>query len=147
MEAISLLEWCSGQKVIWEKPTLSGVNVGEDELTQTANLLGCKAKKLPILYLGPPLGGYPRQKMFWQPVINRIHKKLERWKRYNVSRSGRHTLCNSVLVSLPTYYLSLFSIPENVAASLERIMRNFFGKDMPAAKSTTLLSGTRFYLL
>lgn len=64
--------------------------------------------QLPIIYLGLPLGGYPRQKSFWQPVIDRIHKKLERWKRYNISRGGRQTLCNSVLVSLPTYYLLYF---------------------------------------
>ena len=64
--------------------------------------------QLPIIYLGLPLGGYARQKSFWQPVIDRIHKKLERWKRYNISRGGRQTLCNSVLVSLPTYYLLYF---------------------------------------
>ena len=79
---------------------------------QTANRLGFKAEKLPFLYFGLPLEGYPRQKEFWQPVIDRVHKKLDRWKKFNISRGGRHTLSNSVLASLPTYYQSLFSIPE-----------------------------------
>ncbi|TYK02777.1 Transposon TX1 uncharacterized [Cucumis melo var. makuwa] len=63
-DAIRLFEWCSGQKVNREKSALSGVNVGEDDLIQTANLLDCKAEKLPIIYLGLPLGGYPQHKMF-----------------------------------------------------------------------------------
>ncbi|KAA0040202.1 clip-associated protein [Cucumis melo var. makuwa] len=95
-DVIRLFKWCSGQKVNWEKSTLSSANVVEDDLVQTTNLL------------------------------DQIDKKLDRWKRYNISRGGRHTSCNSILASLPTYYLSLFSIPENVAATLEKIMRNFF---------------------
>ncbi|TYK31266.1 hypothetical protein E5676_scaffold455G005560 [Cucumis melo var. makuwa] len=63
-DAIRLFEWCSGQKVNWEKSAISGVNVEKDDLIQTANLLGCKVEKLPIIYLGLPLGGYPWQKMF-----------------------------------------------------------------------------------
>ena len=35
------------------------------------------------------------------------------------------TLLKSSLSSLPTYYLSLFIIPQAVAARLERIQRNF----------------------
>ena len=119
-EAIRLFEWCSGQKVNWKKLALSGVNVSEDALFQKAAQLGCKAEKLPILYLGLPLRGYPRRKEFWQPVIDRVHKKLDRWKRFNISRGGRQTLCNAVLASLPTYHLSLFSIPGNMAASFEK---------------------------
>ena len=51
-DAIRLFEWCSGQKINWEKSALSGVNINDDELFQTAARLGCKAEKLPILYLG-----------------------------------------------------------------------------------------------
>lgn len=52
--------------------------MGEEELIQMARKLGCKLEKLPFLSLGPPLGGYPRQEVFWQPVIDRVHKKLDR---------------------------------------------------------------------
>ena len=113
--------------------------MGEDDLIQTTNLLGCKAEKLLIIYLGFPFEGYPREKMFWQPVIDQIHKKLDRWKIYNISRGGRHPLCKSVLVSLPTYYLSLFSIPKNVAASIERIIQNFFWESHAGSKINHLV--------
>ena len=66
-----------GLKVNWEKSALSGINVGEDDLVQTVNRLGCKAEKLPFLCLGLPLGGYLWQKELWQPVIDRIYENLD----------------------------------------------------------------------
>ena len=98
-DAITLFEWCSELKVNWEKSALSSVNVVEDDLVQTANRLGCMAEKLPFLYLGLPLRDYPRQKEFWQLVVDQIHKKLDRWKRFNMSRGSRHALNNPVQAS------------------------------------------------
>ena len=113
--------------------------MGDEELLQMAGKLGCKAEKLPFLYLGLPLGGYPRQKDFWKSVIDRVHKKLDRWKRFNISRGGRHTLCNLVLASLPTYYLSIFAIPENPASTLGKLMRNFFWEGHTGSKINHLV--------
>ena len=42
-----------------------------------------------------------------------------------LSKRGRLTLLKSTLSSLPTYYLSLFTIPQLIAEKLERIRRNF----------------------
>ena len=105
-DAITLFEWCSELKVNWEKSALSSVNVVEDDLVQTANRLGCMAEKLPFLYLGLPLRDYPRQKEFWQLVVDQIHKKLDRWKRFNMSRGSRHALNNPVQAS--SHLLSIF---------------------------------------
>ena len=52
-------------------------------------------------------------------------KKLLGWKRLYLSKGGRLTLLKSTLSSLPTYYLSLFTVPKAVAIRLERIQRNF----------------------
>ena len=54
-----------------------------------------------------------------------MEKKLSGWKRLYLSKGGRLTLLKSTLSSLPTYYLSLFTIPKAVAIRLERIQRNF----------------------
>ena len=50
-------------------------------------------------------------------------EKLEKY--LYLSKGGRLTLLKSTLSSLPTYYLSLFTIPLAVADKLERIQRNF----------------------
>ena len=61
----------------------------------------------------------------WNPILEKIEKKLAGWKRLYLSKGGRLTLLKSTLSSLPTYYLSLFTIPVAVADRLERIQRNF----------------------
>ena len=63
-DTLELFEWCSGQKINWEKSAFSGVNVSEEELNYMAGILGCHAEKHPFMYLGLPLGGYPRKEIF-----------------------------------------------------------------------------------
>lgn len=46
--------------------------IGKGVLSSEAK---CKVEHLPIMYLGLPLGGYPK-KMSWQPVIDKIQGKL-----------------------------------------------------------------------
>lgn len=103
----------SGQKVNWEKSALCGVNVDEIELMSTASSLGCKADHLPLFYLGV---GTESKVTFWQPVIDKVHKNLDKWKRFNLSRGGRATLCKSVLSNLPTYCMPTFLMPEGSVA-------------------------------
>ena len=62
---------------------------------------------------------------FWQPVIDKIQGKLEKWKRYNLSRGGRATLCKYFISHLTTYYMSVFLMPEKVIQEVKHIMRNF----------------------
>ena len=97
-----------------------------------------KAENLPIVYFSS--GGYPRCQELWQPVIDPIPKKLDKWKCFNISRGGRQILCNAVLANLPTYCLSLFSIPQHVAVSLEKITRNFFWKGYSGSKLNHLVN-------
>ena len=54
-----------------------------------------------------------------------MDKKLSGWKRLYLSNGGRLTLLKSTPSSLPTYDLSLFTIPKAVATRLECIQRNF----------------------
>ena len=61
----------------------------------------------------------------WNPILEKMEKKLSSWKRLYLSKAGRLTLLKITLSSLPTYFLSLFTIPVVVADRLERIQRNF----------------------
>ena len=54
-----------------------------------------------------------------------MEKWLAEWKRLYLSKGGRLTLLKSTLSSLPTYFLSLFTIPQAVVGRIERIQRNF----------------------
>lgn len=126
-------------EINWEKLALCGVNVEESKLLSTASRLNCKANYLHFTYLRLPLGGYPKRVSFWQPMIDKTHTKLDKWRKFNLSRGGRSTLCKSVLSNLPTYYMSLFLMPEKVISILERIMRNFFWEGHKGSKINHLV--------
>ena len=106
------------------------VNVGKSEimlvgevgnLDALACVLCCKVGCLPMSYLGMPLGANFKDALIWNPIIERMEKRLSNWKRLFLLKGGGLTLLKSTLSSLPTYYLSLFTIPQHVADRLERI--------------------------
>ena len=67
----------SGLKVNLDKSNLFGINLDQNHLSRLALLLDCKASDWPILYLGLPLGGNPIACGFWDPVIERISRRLD----------------------------------------------------------------------
>ena len=138
-KTIELFEWCSGQKVNWEKSAICGLNIDENKVLSVAVKLNCKVEQLPIMYLGLPLGGYPKKVSFWQPVIDKVQGKLDRWRRYNLPRGGRATLCKLVLSNLPTHYM-----PGKVVSTLERIMINFFCEGSKGGKLNHLVKWKLF---
>ena len=110
------------------------VNVGKSEivpvgevnnLVALASILQCRAGSLPTKYLGMPLGTSFKAASIWNPILEKMEKKLLGWKRLYLSTGGRLTLLRSTLTSLPTYSLSLFTIHKTVAARMESIQRNF----------------------
>ena len=86
-----------------------------------ANILRCRVGSLPMKYLGMPLGTPYKTASIWNPILEKMEKKLSGWKRLYLSKGGRLKLLKSTLSSLPTYYLSLFTIPVAVADRLECI--------------------------
>lgn len=72
--------------------------------------------------MGIPIGANPRRKETWEPIIVKLKKKkLASWKHKNLSFAGRITLINSILASLPLFFLSFFKIWEGVAKTLPRL--------------------------
>ena len=115
----------SGLRVNLRKSIILGINIEDDLIHNLATITGCEVGVWPISYLGLPLGGNPRKISFWDPVVNKVAKRLDGWKKAFLSRGGRLTLIQSVLSSLPIYFLSLFKAPISVIRSLEKLMRNF----------------------
>ena len=122
--ALSCIQAFTGLKVNVGKSEI--VSVGEvGNIGSLANILCCRVGSLPMKYLGMPLSTPYKVASIWNPILEKMEKKLPSWKRLYLSKGGRLTLLKSTLSSLPTYYLSLFTIPVAVADKLEHIQRNF----------------------
>ena len=76
-----------------------------------------------------PLRASHKSPSIWNPILEKFHGKLAGWKKLYLSKGGRLTLLKSMLSSLPTYYLSLFTIPSHVANKIEKIQRDFLWGD------------------
>ncbi|KAK9275444.1 hypothetical protein L1049_022709 [Liquidambar formosana] len=112
-------------KINMNKCAIVGINCEGDKIQRLAGQLRCSVGEWPFIYLGLPLGGNPYSEVFWGSVVDRVRRRLEDWKRALMSKGGRLVLIQSVLSSIPTYYLSLFRILVKVARSLEKLMRDF----------------------
>jgi hypothetical protein len=56
--------------------------------------------------------------MTWDPVVKTIEKRLASWKNRYVSLGGRVVLINSVLASIPVFYLSFLKLPSKVMKAI-----------------------------
>ena len=53
-----------------------GIGLGQEEVQIFAQLVHCKASKLPFVYLGLPVGENMRHKSSWNGVVDTFYKKL-----------------------------------------------------------------------
>jgi hypothetical protein len=117
-------EAVSGLKINLSKSEI--VPVGDvPHIGDLVQILACKQSGLPMHYLGLPLGAKFKETAIWNPVLERVEKRLASWKRLYLSKGGKLTLIKSTLSSIPTYFLSLFPIPARVANRLEKLQRDF----------------------
>lgn len=103
--------------------------------------MGCKRGMLPTSYLGLPLGVKYKSKMVWDGVEEKF-RRLAMWKRSQISKGGRLYLLKSTLSYMPTYLVSLFSIPKSVASWLEKMQRSSCGEEVQLKRKCTRLHGT-----
>ena len=49
-------------------------------LDDLAAIMGYKIAKLPMSYLGMPLGAKFKSKSIWDPILEKMKRKLSRWQ-------------------------------------------------------------------
>jgi hypothetical protein len=125
------------------------VNLGKSEMVPIGNvpniqelaaMLECRISALPMNYLGLHLGARYKSKVLWDPVLEKMGRKLAGWKKLYLSKGARLTLIKSTVSSLPVYFLSLFPIPASVNRRIERLQREFLWGGMGDAPKFLLVN-------
>jgi hypothetical protein len=102
-----------------------GINVDNTFMVMASSFLNCIRGNLPFKYLGLPVGANPRRMSTWEPMVEKIRSKLNSWGNKHVSFGGRLVLINSVLNSIPIFYMSLMKMPVQVRKRVVQIQRDF----------------------
>jgi hypothetical protein len=131
----------SGLVVNFHKSCLVPINVSPKKACSLAQAFGCVVGSFPFTYLGLPLVLTKPQVKEYAPLICRIERRLSATSQF-LSYAGRLQLVNSVISSLPTYYICSMKLPLTVIEIIDKHRKNCLwrGKDFNR-KGTTLLLG------
>ena len=79
------------------------------------------------MHLGHPLlFSYKNRSNAYSFIFNKFRATLSTLKANKINHAGRLVYINSVLSSIPIYYLTNILFPENFLDRIEAIMRNFW---------------------
>ncbi|KAK5835835.1 hypothetical protein PVK06_011547 [Gossypium arboreum] len=99
--------------------------IGVDVRNQISQLIGFQEVQNLGTYLGVPFLHDRVSKNTLNFVVDKIRRKLQSWDARKLSFAGRITLGQSVLLSIPNYFMQSLMIPKGVCADIERLVRQF----------------------
>ena len=90
-------EESSGQQINYYKSKIYFFNTDTSLQRKIRNILGCQLLNLLDTYLGLPLTTKEVTNEFWNTIVERIQKKLARWKGKILSNVGKLQLLSAAL--------------------------------------------------
>lgn len=124
---LSIFQEASGLVTNFDKTEYYPIRCSDQDmmllLNQNLNLA-----QFPCTYLGLPLHLRKPTRAMLQPVVQKIGDRLPGWKRRFLTYPGRELLVKTVLTAMPTYFLTVFSMPKWGIKRIDRFRRSFFWK-------------------
>jgi hypothetical protein len=100
------------------------INISQDRLQHLANTFHCKAGSLPFTYLGLPLGTHQPSVQDCLPMVERIERRLVRTTIW-LTQGGKLYLVNSMLSSLPTFFMCSIKLPVEIKNQIDKYRRHY----------------------
>lgn len=73
-------------------------------------------------------------------VVDKVNKRLSSWKVKKLSLAGRATLLQSVLNTIPLYYMQSTLLPSRVCLDIDKMSRNFVWGSSPMGHKIHLVA-------
>eukprot|EP00253_Pinus_taeda_P029155 PITA_29155 len=108
-----------------------------------SRILGFQRDSLPSKYLGVPLTNKLLRKDIWEPVLNKLKDKINKWTNKSPNLPGRPILTKAILQTIPIYMLSTIPTPTGVITQIINIQRDFLLGKGEEKKKWTLLAWER----
>ena len=124
---LATYEKASGQAINLQKSEIfCSRNVSSIDHNNIANILGVQAVLGTGKYMGLPSMIGRSKKATINFIKDRVWKKINSWSSKYLSKAGREVLIKSVLQSIPTYFMSLFTLPSSLCDEIEKMMNSFW---------------------
>jgi hypothetical protein len=109
----------TGLRVNYQKSNIYPVNVDQDIMEILANTFGCQIGSYPFIYIGLPLGPNKPKVDDMLPLIQKIERRLVSTSNF-LNQAGRLELVNSVVSSLPTFFMSVIKLPPTIVKMIDK---------------------------
>ena len=111
-------------KINYHKSNIYLLNVPEEKLKNLPLLLGCKVGSMPFTCLGLPMSTTRPRVVDMAAMVDRVERRLIASASF-LPYGGRLTLINSVLSTIPTYYMCSLKLPKTIIEAIDTSRRNF----------------------
>jgi hypothetical protein len=116
-----------GLKVNYAKSSMVPINITAERLQHRASTFQCQAGSLPFTYLGLPLCIFePTVQDCW-PLVQRIEARLTNTSIW-LTQGGKLEMVNSVLSSMPTFYMCAIKVPLEILHQVDKYRRHCLRK-------------------
>jgi hypothetical protein len=99
--------------------------VQQEEKENMANKLNCVLGSLPMKYLGIPVSDKHLYMGAFDPVVQKMLKRLDPWKGKFLTSGGRQILTNSCLSNIPLYCMGFYWLQDGIHKKMDAIRANF----------------------
>jgi hypothetical protein len=127
-ELLEQFSTSTGLKVNFHKTTMVPINLNFQEANNLADTFGCKVESLPFTYLGLPLGTTRPSVANLMPLVSRLDKRLSGISSLMLY-TGKLTLLNSVINSLPMYAMCSIKVHVTMFIHFEKSGRQLLWAD------------------
>jgi mannosylglycoprotein endo-beta-mannosidase len=133
-EILQIFGQVSGLVVNRSKCAVYPIRCEEVDITEIMQSFHCPIKSFPCTYLGLPLRHRALHRVEIQPLVDKVANRLASWKGKFLNKAGRLKLLNTVLSSIPTYFLTVFVAKKWAIRKLDKIRRGFLWRGAEEAK-------------
>ncbi|XP_039138794.1 uncharacterized protein LOC120276131 [Dioscorea cayenensis subsp. rotundata] len=124
---LSMYERITGQKANKSKSELFFPSRFNCHLKKSiCNILHFNSGSFPFKYLGIFVSPKRLALSNFSHMLDKTERALSFWKLSNISKAGKSVLINSVIMSIPMYYLSVYPVPDSFLDRIAKAARLFF---------------------
>ena len=111
---------------------------------QIRSTLGVERIEFEAKYLGLPTPDGRQKKERFQPVKEKLAKRITSWSEKYLSLGAKEVLIKSVAQAIPTYMMSVFQLSASLCEDLERTIRKYWWGEDGDQRRTHWLAWEKF---